>query len=126
MERRVVALLVAAILTTSASVASAHESSGQPPDQTEPLVVVESFLLARGAQDQWGATAWVAPTIALHDADGEWFIDGPTMSDWLRQLTNKYLVDTMSPPVADGGRVTWTERLTPRSARFPDAVGSSM
>src|SRR4051794_20311157 len=32
----------------------------------------------------------------------------------------------MSPPVAVGGRVTWTERLALRSARFPDTLGSSM
>ena len=76
MIRRVVALLVAAVLTTGASVAAAQEISSAPPDQTEPLVVVESFLLARNAQDPWGATAWLAPTVALHDVDGEWFIDG--------------------------------------------------
>ncbi len=126
MDRRVVALLVAAVLTTFASVAAAQEAPGQPSNQTEPLLVVDSFLLARNVQNPWGATDWVAPTIALHDVDGEWFIDGPTMSDWLQQLTSKYLVDTLSPPVADGDAVTWTERLTLRNVPSRDALASSM
>ena len=111
MYRSVVALLGVAVLTTAAGVSAAPGASGQSPNPTEPIVVVESFLLARNAQDPWGATALVAPVIALHDADGEWFIDAATMSDWLRQLTGKYLIDTMSPPLV-GESVTWTERLT--------------
>ena len=108
MYRSVVALLGVAVLTTAAGVSAALGASGQSPNPTEPIVVVESFLLVVTRRIPGGATALVAPVTALHDADGEWFIDAATMSDWLRQLTGKYLIETMSPPL--GRRVCYVDR----------------
>jgi hypothetical protein len=58
--------------------------------------------------------------LELQDIDGQWFVDEPTTRYWLRQLTDTYFLDTLSPPVASGNTVTWTERLTPRSVHASD------
>jgi hypothetical protein len=80
---------------------------------------------ARNAGDYWGAAGWCAALLELQDVDGSCFVETATTSDWLRQLTAEYVLDTLCAPVADGNIVTWTERLTPRSMHFPDAVDSS-
>jgi hypothetical protein len=114
-----VMLLGAAVLMlTGGSVvlaAGAHQSL-----PTEPLFVVESFLAARDARDLFGATGWCAALLELQDSAGQWFVDEPTTRYWLGQLTDRYLVDRLSPPVANGNVVTWTERLTPRIERSAD------
>jgi hypothetical protein len=122
-SRHAAVVAAVALLVTAAAVAAA-ESSSRPSSDTEPLVVVENFLTARVAGDPWGATGWCAPLLELQDVDGQWFVDAPTTSDWLRQLTGKYVVDVMSPPRADGNSVTWTERLTPSSMRFSESLAS--
>jgi hypothetical protein len=118
-------LAATAVLMTAAAV-SALETAAQVPPATEPLVVVENFLADRAAGDAWGAAGWCAPLLELQDVDGEWFVDGPTTSHWLRQLSDKYLLDTLVAPIANGDTVTWTERLTPRGIPFPAALRSSM
>jgi hypothetical protein len=121
MQRVGFLLMGAALLMAHAEAAAAQQS---PPD--EPLFVVESFLAARNAGDPFGATGWCAASLVLQDADDVWFPDEPGTRYWLRQLTDKYLLDTVSPPVANGTTVTWTERLTQRSLPFPQALASSM
>jgi hypothetical protein len=123
MHRSNIAVLVGvAVLMAAASASAAEARSPQP---SEPLVVAESFLAARNARDPSGAAGMCADLLELQDVDRSWLVDGPTMSDWLRQLTDKYLLDTMSPLLATGDTVTWTERLTPRAANFPDAWSSA-
>jgi hypothetical protein len=117
-------LAATAVLMTAAAV-SASESAAQPPPATEPLVVVENFLSDRAYGDFWGAAGWCDALLELQDVDGQWFVDGPTTSYWLRQLSDNYLVDTTVAPIANGNTVTWTERLTPRGITGPVA-GSSM
>jgi hypothetical protein len=120
------AVVATVALFVTAAAAFAAEPGSQPSSDTESLVVVENFLTARAAGDPWGATEWCAPLLELQDIDGLWFVHAPTTSDWLRQLTGKYMVDVMSPPLADGNLVTWTERLTQRNMRFPESLASSM
>jgi hypothetical protein len=121
-----VVLGVAVPLTAAVASVSASGLNRQQESYPEPLVVVESFLAARNAQDPWGAAAWCAPLLELQDVDGQWFVDPPTTSDWLRQLTARYLVDSISPPIVRSETVTWTERLTPRNRPFPEALASSI
>jgi hypothetical protein len=108
-------LVGAAVLTAhaGASVEAASTAQQLPPD--EPLFVVESFLAARNAGDPFGATGWCAALLVLQDADDVWFPDEPGTRYWLRQLIDKYLLNTVTPPIANGDTVIWTERLTPRS-----------
>jgi hypothetical protein len=106
------------ISATGVSAASTLGAQQAPPDA--PLVVVESFLAARNAGGPFGATGWCAAVLELQDIDGQWFVDEPTLRYWLRQLTDKYVLDTVSPPVANGNTVTWTERLSPRSVSSSD------
>ena len=56
---------------------------------------------------QWLATRGLEPDIVSAPIDGQWFVDEPTTRHWLRQLTDKYLLDTLSPPVANGNTVAW-------------------
>jgi hypothetical protein len=109
-----------AVLMAHAGAAAASVSAAQQSPPDEPLFVVESFLAARNVGDAFGATGWCAPMLELQDIDGQWFVDEPTTRYWLRQLTDKYLLDTLSPPVANGNTVTWTERLTPRTMHSSD------
>jgi hypothetical protein len=92
----------------------------------EPLEVVASFLAARDAGDAAAAAEWCAPLLELHDVDGQWFVDVPTTSDWLRQLTDKYVIETLRPPQPEGNTIVWTERLSPRRANLADPWASSM
>ena len=110
-----IAALAAAVSTSTAAVSHAQSA---PP--AEPLVVVESFLLARNSGDPLGASGWCTTLLELQDIDAQWFVDEPTHSYWLRQLTDKYLVETLSPPVAAGNVVTWTDRLSPRKLQLSD------
>jgi len=111
-KRRWVIVGVVAVLI-SATVADVWASD--TGDAPEPLVVVEHFLAARDARDADAAMDWCAPLLELQDVDGSWFTDAPTTRDWLRQLTDKYQVETLGGPVADGHVVSWTERLTLRN-----------
>ena len=58
--------------------------------------------------------------------DGSWFVETPTTSDWLRQLTDRYFIERLSPLVAEGNTVSWTERLSRRSIPYPEALRSSV
>jgi hypothetical protein len=111
-----VMLLGATVLMAAAGVSAASAPHAQQSLPSEPLVVVESFLAARNARDPFGATGWCAELLELQDIAGQWFVDEPTTRDWLRQLTDKYVIETLSPPFAKVNTVTWTERLTPRAA----------
>jgi hypothetical protein len=113
-------LLAAGVATTTLA------ADGQPPEPTEPLVVVENYLLARDMRDAWGAAIWCAALLELQDVDGSWFVDPPTTSDWLRQLTDRYFIERLSPLVAEGNTVSWTERLSRRSIPYPEALRSSV
>jgi hypothetical protein len=64
--------------------------------------------------------------LEIYDAHGQRFLDTSATGDWLARLTDRYLLDTMSPLVVNGDTVTWTERLTPRSIPFPHALASSI
>jgi hypothetical protein len=64
--------------------------------------------------------------LALQDVDGEWYVDQPTTRYWLRQLTDRYRLDALSPPIVKGNVVTWTERLTPFSQRPSDPWSGTM
>ena len=115
-----VVLLGVAVLMAAAGVSAASASSAQQSPPDEPLVVVESFLAARNARDPFGATGWCAGLLELQDVDGQWFVDEPTTRYWLRQLTDRYVLDTLSPPIANGNIVQWNERLTPRTVHSSD------
>ena len=114
------AFLVACILLVASVATTAVASEGRTPDATDPLAVVEQFLLARDVGDAWGATAWCAPVLELHDVDGSGWVDPPTTSDWLRQLSDRYDIEQLSPLVAEGRVVSWTERLSRRSLEYPE------
>src|SRR6187431_1022394 len=90
-------LLAMCILLAAGVATTAVAADAQPPEANDPLAVVEEFLLARGMGDAWGATAWCAPVLELQDVDGSWWVDPPTTSDWLRQLSDRYDVEQLSP-----------------------------
>jgi len=117
----IVLLGVPVLMAVAVPIAAAQQSPGYAP-----LFVVESFLAARDARDPFGATGWCAATLELQDIDGQWFVDEPTTRYWLRQLTDKYLLETLSRPVANGNTVTWTERLTPRAVNPEDPWSKTM
>jgi hypothetical protein len=79
-----------------------------------PIEVVDRFLAARNAGDYSAAAGWCAALLELQDIDGSWFVDTGTTSDWLRQLSEKYEIDMLATPTAEGAVVTWIERLTRR------------
>ena len=56
------AFLVACMLLVASVATTAVASEGRAPDATDPLAVVEQFLLARDLGDAWGATAWSTTT----------------------------------------------------------------
>jgi hypothetical protein len=121
-DPRVASLLLA--------VGTAH-AAGVPvvaaqPMTTDPLSVVENFLLARDSADAEGAAGWCAMLLELQDVDGSWFIDPPTTTTWLRQLHARYVIDRLSPLAVDGDTVSWTERLAPRAIAWPEALRSSI
>ena len=53
--------------------------------------------------------------LELQDQDDDWIVDTAATADWLHELSNVYLVETLSPPIANGNLVSWTERLTART-----------
>lgn len=116
-----VLLGVPVLMAWAVPIAAAQQSPGYAP-----LFVVESFLAARDARDPFGATGWCAALLELQDIDTDWFVDEPSIRYWLRQLTDKYLLETVSRPVANGNTVTWTERLTPRALRSEDPWSKTM
>jgi hypothetical protein len=108
------ALVVGMLLAPGAQVA--------PP--YEPLIVVENFLTARDARDPVGAAGWCAMLFELQDEEDYWFIDGAALVTWLRLLTHTYTIERLTPLVAEGDHVTWTERLTRRGGG-PEAQPTS-
>jgi hypothetical protein len=126
------ALITAFIMLTTGAATVAVASGGasltrvQQTEPTDPVTVVENFLLARDLRDLSGATLWSAAVLELQDTEGQRFMDAPTTSDWLRQLTDTYWIERQGPLVADGTTVSWIERLTRRSIPFPEALHSSL
>ena len=122
----VLIMLAAVMAAADVASASAPGLGAQPAEPADPVTPVQEFLLARNMGDFSGAANWCAALLELQDVDGSWFIDAPTTSDWLRQLTDKYLIDVLSQPLADANTVSWTERLTRRGVAFQEALHSSM
>jgi hypothetical protein len=114
--------LTAALELTSVS----SPIQAQPADPRNPLVVAESFLAARNARDSPGASAFCWDPLTLSDADGLWTADAPATMQWLRRLTDTYVVDTLVRPIADNDAVVWVERLAPRRMPFRDALAQSV
>src|SRR4029077_14079873 len=83
--------LVAGLLVLVPVIGSgAFAASAQQPALTDPVTIVENYLLARDSGDVWGAAGWCADLLERQDVDGSWFVDAATTSDWLRQLTGRY------------------------------------
>src|SRR5205823_44148 len=106
------ALIAAALLLTNLgnAVFAADEPlsiAAQQPDPKDPLVVAESFLAARNARDSLGAAAFCWDPLTLSDADGRWTADAPSTMQWLRRLTDTYMVDMLVRPTADDDAVVW-------------------
>ena len=120
------ALCAALLLLAAGTATNAVAAGGQQPEPTDPLAVVENFLLARDMRDIGGAAIWCAPLLELQDVDGSWFVDPPTTSNWLRQVTDRYFIERLGPLVAGGSTVSWTERLSRRSLPYPEALRSSV
>lgn len=81
-----------------------------------PIEVVDRFLAARAVDDYAAAASWCAALLELQDIDGSWFVDTDTTSNWLWQLSQKYEIDMLAAPTAEGDVVTWIERLTRRDS----------
>jgi hypothetical protein len=103
-----------ASVSASSPLATASAPSPQQPEPADPASVVASFLASRDAGDWLAAAAACAPVLELQDVDGSWFVDRPTTSNWLRQLTDAYAVETLRPLTVSGDTVGWTERLVRR------------
>jgi hypothetical protein len=125
------AVLIAAFTTLAADTATAagiDKAPAAPGFQTEtsdPLTIVEEFLLARNIGDFAGAAILCAPLLELQDQDGQWFTDTPTTTAWLHHLSDKYLLENFNPLRVDGYHVSWTERLTQRGMALAGAPGTS-
>jgi hypothetical protein len=123
MLRHVLVVLVGTALTLGTTTPAA---ASQQPNPSDPLVVAESFLLARNARDPWAASALCSPLLAIQDAQGQWIADPTASRDWFRRLTDTYTIDMLVHPRAEGDRVAWVERLAPRSLPFPQALQQSL
>ena len=119
-------LVGAAVLMVHAGASVEAASTAQQLPSDEPLFVVESFLAARNAGDPFGAAGWCAALLMLQDADDVWFPDEPGTRYWLRQLLDKYFLNTVSSPIASGDTVIWTERLTPRGVNPAEPWSNAM
>jgi hypothetical protein len=125
----VTSILSAAFILLAAGTphaARADTVAGQPAEPPDPVTVVENFLLARDTGDPFGAASWCAALLELQDVDGQWFVDTPTTVQWVRQLADEYHIDRLTPLLVEGSMVSWTERLTRRRQRFPEALPSSL
>jgi hypothetical protein len=122
--RRICALVTVLALAGVALVTPAVAAADREP--TDPLGVVDGFLEARNARDVVGAAGWCATLLSIEDGDAHWVADSASTTEWLRQLSSAYLVDTMTAPHVDGDTVAWSERLTPRGIHFPEALASSV
>jgi hypothetical protein len=100
--------------------------NAQEADDGDWQLIVDNFLLARNMGDYDGAASWCAPLLELQDIEEDWFVDQAVTADWLRQLTQQYLIDTIEHAHVEGKAVTWTERLTRRGAALPEAVPARM
>lgn len=125
MLRHVLMFLVGAALTLGTTSPAA---ASQQPDPADPVVVAENFLLSRNARDPIGAVTYCSPLLAIQDGQGQWVADQPASREWLRGLTNAYVIETLVHPRAESGsdRVVWVERLAPRSMPFPQALRQSL
>jgi hypothetical protein len=123
MLRHVLVVLVGTALTLGTTTAAA---ASQQPDPSDPLVVAESFLLARNARDPWAASALCSPLLAIQDGQAQWIADPTASRDWFRRLTDTYTIDMLVHPRAEGDHVAWVERLAPRSLPFPQALQQSL
>ena len=123
MLRQMLMVLVAAAVTLGTTT---HAAAAQQPDPADPVVVAESFLLARNARDPMGATAVCSPLLAIQDSQGQWIADQAASRDWFRRLTDIYTIDMLIHPRAEADRVVWVERLAPRSLPFPQALQQSL
>jgi hypothetical protein len=123
MLRHVLMVLVGAALTLGTTTPAA---ASQQAGSADPLVVAENFLLARNARDPWGASAVCSPLLAIQDGQGQWIADPAASRDWFRRLTDTYTIDMLVQPRAEGDRVSWVERLAPRSLPFPQALQQSL
>jgi hypothetical protein len=112
--------------STALAAQGGRQALAQQPDPTDPIEVVESFLAARNARDSIGATYFSAPILAIHGAEGDWDADEHASRQWLRQLTDAYVIDMLVKPYADGNTVLWVERLAPRGLPFRDALLTSV
>ena len=122
MLRHVFMILGAALmLGTTTPAAASHQV-----DPADPLVVAESFLLARNARDPMGATGFCSPQLVIQDEQGQWIADEPASRDWFRRLTDTYVIDMLVHPRTEGEHVVWVERLAPRSLPFPQALQQSL
>jgi hypothetical protein len=125
------AVLIAAFIMLAADTAaavdldSAPAAPGSRPQVPGPLTIVEDFLVARNTGDFAGAAQLCAPLLELQDQDGQWYIDTPTTSAWLHELSDTYLLENFNPLVVDGNHVSWTERLTRRGVSVDGARGAS-
>jgi hypothetical protein len=119
-------ITLAVLATSPPKIAAASDDQYQQAAQSDPSSVVDRFLKAREAHDHWGAASQCADLLELQDVDGSWFVDVPTMSDWLRQLTDLYRIEVIRTPQADRNTVVWTERLVPRISGFEDSNRSSV
>jgi hypothetical protein len=119
-------ILVAACTAPAAAAGSAFEAQQVQPEPTDAATIVESFLLARNMADFSGAASWCAPLLELQDQDGQWYVDTLETTFWLRQLSEKYLVETLNPLRVEGHMISWTERLTQRYVPFPEASGARL
>jgi hypothetical protein len=123
-------ILCAVCMTAVGGVAPAAAAQGSAEQtqrhSTDPVVVVESFLAARNARDPLSASAFFASLLSIQDGERERTVEQVAAIDWLRRLTDTYAIDMLVRPHADGERVTWMERLTPRSVPFRDALAASI
>ena len=95
-------------------VVEAVAAPSQQPSPSDPVAVVEDFLLARDSGDAFGATRWCAEPLELQDADGSWFVSPWEMAYWLQQINGRYFVERTGSLTVDRNRVSWSERLTRR------------
>jgi len=117
-------------LTLTAAVEQGVVNSGrvnaQEADDGALQLIVDNFLLARNMGDYDGAASWCTPLLELQDIEEDWFVDQAVTADWLRQLAQQYLIDTIEQPHVEGKGVTWTERLTQRGPFVREAGPARM
>ena len=102
-------------LVVACAFETVQAAPGQQAVDPDPVAIVERFNLARSVGDFDSAALSCAAVLELQDLDEDWIVDTAATADWLHELSNVYLVETPSPPIANGNLVSWTERLTART-----------